>query len=187
MKKTVLITGASTGFGKLAAKKFQQEDWNVIATMRSPQKETELNQLNNVLVTRLDVTDKDSIQQSIQEGIEKFGGIDVDRSDTNDPSSDPEVLTAFRDAHTTLNFWYNQPDIFPYDLDDMMDNSGQDVHLVVDAVMLNSTGDSICPNIAFHSSNPDIWGHPDFMVYCNGMAVTDVIAHERCGPCDQNH
>lgn len=77
MKKTILITGASTGFGKLAAKKFQKEDWNVIATMRSPEKETELNQLSNVLVVRLDVTDKDSIQQSVQKGIEKFGSIDV--------------------------------------------------------------------------------------------------------------
>ena len=34
MRKTVLITGCSSGFGKLAAKKFQNEGWNVIATMR---------------------------------------------------------------------------------------------------------------------------------------------------------
>jgi len=42
MKKTVLITGASSGFGKLAVIRFQQEGWNVIATMRNPDKEIEL-------------------------------------------------------------------------------------------------------------------------------------------------
>ena len=77
MKKTVLITGASTGFGKLTAKKFQQEGWNVIATMRSPEKETELIQLNNVLVNQLDVTDNESITKAVTEGLERFGKIDV--------------------------------------------------------------------------------------------------------------
>lgn len=75
MKKTVLITGASSGFGNLAAKKFQKEGWNVIATMRSPQKEQELNKINNILVTRLDVTNKESIRTAVNEGIAKFGGI----------------------------------------------------------------------------------------------------------------
>ena len=77
MKKTVLVTGASSGFGKLIAKKFQHEGWNVIATMRSHEKETELNQLENVLVNRLDVTDHSSIESSVNEGLEKFGKIDV--------------------------------------------------------------------------------------------------------------
>ena len=76
-KKTVLITGCSTGFGNLAAKTFQAKGWNVIATMRSPLKETELTQLDNIWVTRLDVTDKESIEATVQGGIEKFGGIDV--------------------------------------------------------------------------------------------------------------
>ena len=73
--KTVLITGCSSGFGKLSARKFQQEGWNVIATMRSPEKE--LSDLKNVLVTKLDVTDVGSIKQAINEGIARFGAIDV--------------------------------------------------------------------------------------------------------------
>ncbi|MCT4614107.1 MAG: SDR family oxidoreductase [Marinifilaceae bacterium] len=77
MKKTVLITGTSSGFGKLISKKFHQQGWNVIATMRNPEKETELNQLENVFVTHLDVTNKDSILKSVAEGIEKFGKIDI--------------------------------------------------------------------------------------------------------------
>ena len=77
MKKTVLITGASSGFGKEAVKLFHKNNWNVIATMRSPEKETELSALDQVLVTRLDVTDKASIQNAVKAGIEKFGQIDV--------------------------------------------------------------------------------------------------------------
>ena len=77
MKKTVLITGCSSGFGKLTAKKFQSEGWNVVATMRSPEKETELNTLDNVLVTQLDVTNKASIDAAVQLGVNNFGTIDV--------------------------------------------------------------------------------------------------------------
>lgn len=77
MNKTVLITGASSGIGKATAKLFQAKGWNVIATMRTPEKEEELNQLDNILVSRLDVLDLDSIDQAIKAGIEKFGKIDV--------------------------------------------------------------------------------------------------------------
>lgn len=74
---TILITGASSGIGKATALLFQSKGWNVIATMRSPEKEEELSQLENVHVTRLDVLDLASINTSIQEGIAKFGKIDV--------------------------------------------------------------------------------------------------------------
>lgn len=77
MKQTIFITGASSGIGKETTKLFQTKGWNVVATMRNPEKETELNKLNNVLVTRLDVLDLDSIDNSIQQGIQKFGKIDV--------------------------------------------------------------------------------------------------------------
>jgi NAD(P)-dependent dehydrogenase (short-subunit alcohol dehydrogenase family) len=75
--KTVLITGCSSGFGKLTARTFHANGWNVIATMRSPENETELTQLDDVLVTRLDVTDPESVRQAEDEGIARFGAIDV--------------------------------------------------------------------------------------------------------------
>lgn len=77
MSKTILITGSSSGIGKATAKRFQSEGWNVVATMRTPEKEEELNQLENVLVTKLDVQDGSTIQSALDAGIEKFGKIDV--------------------------------------------------------------------------------------------------------------
>jgi NADP-dependent 3-hydroxy acid dehydrogenase YdfG len=77
MKKAILITGASSGIGKATAILFQQKGWNVIATMRKPEEEKELTALENVLVTRLDVTDVNSITMAVALGIEKFGKIDV--------------------------------------------------------------------------------------------------------------
>ena len=75
--KTILITGASSGIGKAAALKFATAGWNVIATMRSPEKEQELNLIDNIFIVKLDVQDNESIQQAIQLGIEKFGKIDT--------------------------------------------------------------------------------------------------------------
>ena len=77
MKKTVLITGASSGFGRETAGLFQRNGWNVIATMRSPEKENELAGLQDVEVTRLDVQDEASIKSAVQAGADRFGRIDV--------------------------------------------------------------------------------------------------------------
>ncbi len=77
MKKTILITGTSSGIGKATALKFASEGWSVVATMRSPEKETELTQRDNVLVTRLDVQHPETIAAAIEGGIAKFGRIDV--------------------------------------------------------------------------------------------------------------
>ena len=77
MKKTILITGASTGIGKATALYFQQQGWNVVATMRTPEKDKDLHHLENLWVEKLDVLDLESINTAIQNGISKFGKIDV--------------------------------------------------------------------------------------------------------------
>jgi NAD(P)-dependent dehydrogenase (short-subunit alcohol dehydrogenase family) len=66
MAKTILITGASTGIGYATALLFQQRGWNVVATMRSPEKAVSLSALENVCCLRLDVTEPESIQQAIE-------------------------------------------------------------------------------------------------------------------------
>lgn len=77
MPQTLLLTGASSGIGRACARLFQSRGWNVIATMRSPQNETELTRLPNVLVARADVTDEAGITDALREGIAKFGQVDV--------------------------------------------------------------------------------------------------------------
>lgn len=75
--KTVFITGTSTGIGKATAKIFQKKGWNVVATMRRPELEQELNLLSNVTVLRCDVTDVESIKAAVDKTIKEFGTIDV--------------------------------------------------------------------------------------------------------------
>jgi NADP-dependent 3-hydroxy acid dehydrogenase YdfG len=77
MEKVVLITGASSGIGLHTAKLFQTKNWKVAATMRSPEKMTELQQIVDIECLRLDVTDNDSIRKAIVDTIEKFGRIDA--------------------------------------------------------------------------------------------------------------
>ncbi len=67
MQKTIFITGASSGLGKSAAKLFQSKGWNVIATMRNPEKENELTHLKNVKVLPLDVTVPNQILKTVDE------------------------------------------------------------------------------------------------------------------------
>lgn len=76
MQKTIFITGASSGLGKATAKLFQSKGWNVIATMRNPDQETELNQLENVTLLPLDVTKPAQIKTTVQTAVEQFD-IDV--------------------------------------------------------------------------------------------------------------
>jgi len=74
--KTIFITGASAGLGKATAHLFLANGWKVIATMRNPEKETELNLLENVTLLPLDVTNPDLIHETVQKAI-ALGPVDV--------------------------------------------------------------------------------------------------------------
>jgi NAD(P)-dependent dehydrogenase (short-subunit alcohol dehydrogenase family) len=76
-RKTVLITGTSSGLGNTAAKWFARAGWNVIATMRRPEDGSDLAGISNVFVTRLDVQERTSIEEAIDKGIARFGRIDA--------------------------------------------------------------------------------------------------------------
>ena len=77
MKKTIFITGASTGIGKETVFYFAQKGWNVAATMRNVANGAEICTLPNVRLYDLDVTDEESIKKTIKLAISDFGKIDV--------------------------------------------------------------------------------------------------------------
>src|SRR4051794_11714622 len=77
MNKTVFITGTSSGLGKLTAKRFAQMGWNVAATMRKPENETELTAYDNIRIFKLDVTDVEQVRTATEQAIAAFGKIDV--------------------------------------------------------------------------------------------------------------
>jgi NAD(P)-dependent dehydrogenase (short-subunit alcohol dehydrogenase family) len=77
MKKVIFITGASSGIGKATALFFTRQGWNVIATMRNPEQESDLSNQSNVLLLKLDVSDSHSINTAIEKGITHFGTINI--------------------------------------------------------------------------------------------------------------
>jgi NAD(P)-dependent dehydrogenase (short-subunit alcohol dehydrogenase family) len=76
-KKTVLITGTSSGIGKATVLTFAEMGWNVIATQRNPENETDFSKFPNVKMYSLDVTDLESIKLTMSQAQKEFGKIDV--------------------------------------------------------------------------------------------------------------
>jgi NAD(P)-dependent dehydrogenase (short-subunit alcohol dehydrogenase family) len=75
-QKTIFITGSSSGLGRATAKLFSSKGWKVIATMRNPDKETELDKLASVVLLPLDVTDPKQIKATVDKAV-TMGGVDV--------------------------------------------------------------------------------------------------------------
>ncbi len=72
--QTVLITGASSGFGKAAAELLQGQGYRVFAGLRSPEKST---LAPGIEVLRLDVRDANSVEQCAAAVLAKAGRIDA--------------------------------------------------------------------------------------------------------------
>jgi NAD(P)-dependent dehydrogenase (short-subunit alcohol dehydrogenase family) len=78
----VLITGTSSGFGKLAALKFARAGDKVFASMRDTAKGAELEQVAHhegldLNVVQLDVTEQKSIDRAVKQVLDEAGSIDV--------------------------------------------------------------------------------------------------------------
>jgi NAD(P)-dependent dehydrogenase (short-subunit alcohol dehydrogenase family) len=74
---TIVITGASSGIGKAAARLFVDKGWNVVATMRNPAAEEDLKESARLKLVALDVQDPASPKAAVAEAIRAFGRIDV--------------------------------------------------------------------------------------------------------------
>ena len=77
MAKNILITGSNSGIGKLTAKLFAQKGWQVMATMRDPERAGDLIDENNIHIYQLDVTRSDSIEIAKTSVLRDFGKIDL--------------------------------------------------------------------------------------------------------------
>lgn len=75
--KSIVITGSSSGIGKATAKYFAEKGWKVAATMRKPENEAELTQIENISLYQLDVTDDASIASATEQILSDFGRVDV--------------------------------------------------------------------------------------------------------------
>jgi len=81
MPKTILITGASRGFGRLTARTLIKKGHAVVATMRDPDNKNNLVakelRKNGAHVIEIDVTDSYSVNKGVWQAIEVTGGLDV--------------------------------------------------------------------------------------------------------------
>ncbi|MFC2134208.1 SDR family oxidoreductase [Bacteroidota bacterium] len=82
MKKTVLITGTNSGFGKLTTKLLSEKGYTIYAAMRNTttknaEPASELAKWDCVTVIDLDVTDTDAVNSAVKEIILKEGKLDV--------------------------------------------------------------------------------------------------------------
>lgn len=77
--KTWLITGTSTGFGRVWTEAALQRGDNVIATVRNIDALQDLESVfpDNLMVLNLDVTNRERCFDVVKEGVERFGRIDV--------------------------------------------------------------------------------------------------------------
>ncbi len=81
MAKKIIITGAGGGFGLLTVKTLLSRGHKVAATMRNinGKNKTAAEDLINsgALIIELDVTDEKSVNEGVNQAIEKLGGLDV--------------------------------------------------------------------------------------------------------------
>ena len=77
-KKTIWITGGSTGIGKALAIKFSNEGWNVAISARREELLNELSdKYDNITAFPLDVTDKEKCIEVFAKIKNKYNDIDI--------------------------------------------------------------------------------------------------------------
>lgn len=81
MKRTIIITGGTTGIGKATALHFAKNDWNVVVTSRSEEKGNAFvaearSEGFEITFFALDVTQEEQFAQVVEQTVAKFGKLD---------------------------------------------------------------------------------------------------------------
>jgi len=109
MSNTVLIIGASRGLGLGLAKQFASEGWQVIATVRDPERANELNAVANIRIEVLDIDDVASLDRLIQ----RLSGITLDVLYINAGISGSRTLSADTATHEQVGQLFTTNAIAP--------------------------------------------------------------------------
>ena len=107
-KKTIWITGGSTGIGKALAIKFAAMGWNVAISARRAELLNELsNSYENISGFTLDVTDKEKCKEVFNEIKNKFENIDICFFSTGtwDPKKEKEIDVEQMEDVFKVNFF----------------------------------------------------------------------------------
>ena len=107
-KKTIWITGGSTGIGKALAIKFAAMGWNVAVSARRAELLNELsNSYENISGFPLDVTDKEKCKEVFNEIKNKFENIDICFFSTGtwDPKKEKEIDVEQMEDVFKVNFF----------------------------------------------------------------------------------
>ena len=107
-KKTIWITGGSTGIGKALAIKFANEGWNVAISARREQLLEEIsNEYENISSFPLDVTNKSNCNEVFNQIINKFQNIDICFFSTGtwDPKKEKDIDVEQMEEVFKVNFF----------------------------------------------------------------------------------
>ncbi|MCQ4306738.1 SDR family oxidoreductase [Pseudomonas stutzeri] len=109
MSNTVLIIGASRGLGLGLAKQFASEGWQVIATIRDPERANELEAVANIRIEVLDIDDVAGLDRLIQ----RLSGITLDVLYINAGISGSRTLSADTATHEQVGQLFTTNAIAP--------------------------------------------------------------------------
>ena len=107
-KKTIWITGGSTGIGKALAIKFASKGWNVAISARRAELLNELsNSYENISGFPLDVTDKEKCKEVFNEIKNKYENIDICFFSTGtwDPKKEKDIDVEQMEDVFKVNFF----------------------------------------------------------------------------------
>src|ERR671914_1430551 len=104
--KVAVITGAASGIGREAARRFAEEGAGVCVVDLADEPGEETTAEVDGLYVHADVTDPDDVQRMYREAAERFGGIDVLFNNAGiAPSDDTSILD------TELEAWQKVQDV----------------------------------------------------------------------------